>query len=456
MENEVNLMARYQVLSAMALPFLLSACMAPATNQNKPTYSDPKQARNAFADDLVVAQNHRVDVLAPQNFEKAQEQLKRAQEGREDGPIGGQVSNAVSQGEAYLQQANRLAHKAELLLPEVVKARDLALQAGARMCPVMLTSLDTKLKGYTSQVEDDIYVDRTGLRFLKSQYADLEKNSLRVSELDQAKQFLSQAEKKGIQSSNPKAYKAAVEKVNIASQMIGPDCQPQDTAGPSQEALIAAQNAFKVAKNASVRKKRVATKENRISAEIEASRKKEVDLNSKTASDSENSGLASDVAMSSTAAAPMDKEALPIPAIVGATATRPQDKLKVGLQQARSELGTNQADVILRGNSLIISLRNIDFSPGKSDLPPTSFDSLNKVKDVIDRVNGQKIVIEDHTGNAGTPQQNKILSQGRAEAVAQYFVSAKGVPAYKVEPIGYGDEKEAGGNKHLDIIIQAN
>ena len=49
------------------------------------------------------------------------------------------------------------------------------------------------------------------------------------------------------------------------------------------------------------------------------------------------------------------------------------------------------------------------------------------------------MVIEGHTDSTGSAAYNHQLSERRAKAVRNYFVS-KGIPGSQIETLGYGEE----------------
>jgi len=59
--------------------------------------------------------------------------------------------------------------------------------------------------------------------------------------------------------------------------------------------------------------------------------------------------------------------------------------------------------------------------------------------------NVNRLRIEGHTDNAGSSATNLKLSQDRANAVMQWLIE-HGVPADKLEAIGYGDSKPVAPN----------
>ncbi|MFN0049362.1 MAG: OmpA family protein [Cytophagales bacterium] len=58
----------------------------------------------------------------------------------------------------------------------------------------------------------------------------------------------------------------------------------------------------------------------------------------------------------------------------------------------------------------------------------------------LDRLNFKQLIVEGHTDDIGTTDYNKTLSQKRAAAVANYFISI-GMSQEKIKTIGYGKEK---------------
>jgi OOP family OmpA-OmpF porin len=90
-------------------------------------------------------------------------------------------------------------------------------------------------------------------------------------------------------------------------------------------------------------------------------------------------------------------------------------------------------------------LRNVRFDVDKSDIKPEFFPFLDEVVTVLRSNPGLKIVIEGHTDSDGTDEYNQKLSQRRAQAVMDYFVS-KGLEPARLTAIGYGETKPIASN----------
>lgn len=93
-----------------------------------------------------------------------------------------------------------------------------------------------------------------------------------------------------------------------------------------------------------------------------------------------------------------------------------------------------------------IKIKNIFFDAGKSVLKQESYAELERVVDFLNNNTQIKIEIAGHTDNVGNATSNQKLSQGRAQAVADFIVS-KGIDKGRVSAKGYGSAKPVASNK---------
>ncbi|MFZ4799611.1 MAG: OmpA family protein [Bacteroidia bacterium] len=84
-----------------------------------------------------------------------------------------------------------------------------------------------------------------------------------------------------------------------------------------------------------------------------------------------------------------------------------------------------------------LALKNINFESGKAKLLPTSNEELNKLVLYLKNNLLYKIEIAGHTDNTGNEAENKMLSQERAKAVANYLIVA-GVNEKRISYKGNG------------------
>ena len=90
--------------------------------------------------------------------------------------------------------------------------------------------------------------------------------------------------------------------------------------------------------------------------------------------------------------------------------------------------------------------KTILFNSGKSTFVDTSYPKLDGIVAIMDEFKAVKFAIEGHTDSTGSAPLNKKLSDDRANAVKNYFVS-KGIDAARLTAKGFGKDKPIDSNK---------
>ncbi len=86
-------------------------------------------------------------------------------------------------------------------------------------------------------------------------------------------------------------------------------------------------------------------------------------------------------------------------------------------------------------------LDKVYFDTNKATIQPTSFGILGEVAALLDaNPDVKKIRIEGHTDNRGAADDNRELSQARADAVKAWLV-AQGIAAGRMDSVGYGEDQ---------------
>lgn len=83
---------------------------------------------------------------------------------------------------------------------------------------------------------------------------------------------------------------------------------------------------------------------------------------------------------------------------------------------------------------------NLEFESGKAIIRATSYESLNKLADLLVKKPNYKLLISGHTDNVGQPAANMTLSKNRANAVKTYLTN-KGVAASRLTAEWFGQTK---------------
>jgi outer membrane protein OmpA-like peptidoglycan-associated protein len=85
---------------------------------------------------------------------------------------------------------------------------------------------------------------------------------------------------------------------------------------------------------------------------------------------------------------------------------------------------------------------NVVFRTGSAELTSASEGTLAKLGKALDNpsLSSYRFRIEGHTDTVGTPEQNKALSQARAEKVASFLETKFGVAPDRLEAVGVGED----------------
>ncbi len=86
-----------------------------------------------------------------------------------------------------------------------------------------------------------------------------------------------------------------------------------------------------------------------------------------------------------------------------------------------------------------ITLDNTYYGFGKATIRHESYKELNELAELMKHKKSLQIEIAGHTDNVGDSENNKKLSQARANAVKNYLVN-KGIEAARVVAKGYGED----------------
>jgi len=97
----------------------------------------------------------------------------------------------------------------------------------------------------------------------------------------------------------------------------------------------------------------------------------------------------------------------------------------------------------------LLAKARIRFESGKADLSPDSLGLLDRLTETALRCPTANIEIAGHTDADGDATQNQMLSEKRAQAVADYLVRG-GLPANRFTAAGYGSSQPIAGNDSED------
>jgi len=134
------------------------------------------------------------------------------------------------------------------------------------------------------------------------------------------------------------------------------------------------------------------------------------------------------------------------------------------------EFKTNEAVILLKDTrGLILRLDdNILFGSAESTIQKKSYDTLNKIIDILSKIDNP-VIIEGHTDSLPIKSEkyasNWELSTARATSVIDYLVSSNRINPKRLSAVGYGEyvpiaENTSNSgrtkNRRVDIIILDN
>jgi outer membrane protein OmpA-like peptidoglycan-associated protein len=112
------------------------------------------------------------------------------------------------------------------------------------------------------------------------------------------------------------------------------------------------------------------------------------------------------------------------------------------IQQVRED-GMN---ITRQGNTFTVVLAGSNvFASNRSKLEPEAQQSLVSITAVLEEYRNTRISIYGHTDDVGEERYNQVLSQRRAQSVADYLVKG-GVAAQRIVIIGYGESQPLADN----------
>jgi OmpA-OmpF porin, OOP family len=95
----------------------------------------------------------------------------------------------------------------------------------------------------------------------------------------------------------------------------------------------------------------------------------------------------------------------------------------------------------------MIRLDNVYFDTAKATIKPRSFKVLDEVASILNKYDDLKIEIGGHTDARGAESYNRRLSENRAKAVLDYFVTKHDLSRARFTAVGYGESKPIADNK---------
>ena len=91
----------------------------------------------------------------------------------------------------------------------------------------------------------------------------------------------------------------------------------------------------------------------------------------------------------------------------------------------------------------------MQFETGTAEIKSQSFSLLDEVVGVLNDMPDNRMAVQGHTDNRGSPAYNRELSQRRAQAVVKYLTD-KGIAPERLDAKGFGPDRPVSSNETAD------
>lgn len=424
-------------LSFSAVAF--TGCGSSIKKADIPATADPAAEITKLENDIQSGYARHIDVLAPDDFERAEKHLKKAKQTVGSDRRQEKILDDLRYARAYYNRASWRAESRRPLITGILEARENALNAGARHFSDSrkeLAKLDKKLKS----ASDDFARELSPREYSEAQkgYMDLELNAIQNTHLSQADSIINGAIDKNAQRYTPKiltqAQKSLREAANaIAANRHNPEkfksyvTKANEDAGLLRDILnTTRQGDSRISEAAATRIVLANRKVESLSSELEQVR-----------------GTAGEQAM----------------AMREASARL---RIQNAMERARTSIDPAQAEAFQQGDKLLFRLKGLNFSVNRAELPPSSLGLLADVRSIITELHPKEITVTGHTDSTGSAQLNDRLSKERAQAVAEYLQTSGGFENTLIKAEGMGFRQPIANNRtsegraqnrRVDIVV---
>lgn len=119
------------------------------------------------------------------------------------------------------------------------------------------------------------------------------------------------------------------------------------------------------------------------------------------------------------------------------------------IQQRINEMKIEDVNVVQNDKGLTISIENIQFKPNSSKLADGEKEKLEKIAQIVSTFPND-LLISGHTAKVGSPESCQLLSEERADSVAEFLIE-KGVrDKYHIFTQGFGERVPVATNSTVE------
>ena len=349
---------------------------------------------------------NQADVLSPQSFQEAKSNFEEAKNNLEkQKTINKSIEHQISVAREYLRSANKTTNLIHQQIGDVLKARKLAIVAGATFYyPTDFGKADNLLQKISTDLTNNNIEEMMKNRAkLQASYSDLELRAIKHQNLAVARITLINAIEVGARKYAPDKFEKTLQKYKDALGFIG---EHRHDESQIQKRVFAV--------NESARDL-LSTTQN-----IAASRPVGVDIFE-------------------------DQIRVKQSAVV-----KQQKSIDEKILEVRRKFTRDEADIEKHGDTLVIRLKGLKFPPARSTLNALNLRLLGILQRVVRDFGRHGVEVEGHTDSVGSMAFNSKLSKERAQTVKDYLLSIDAISVKKIKVIGRGEEVPLATNKTVE------
>ena len=438
-------------------------------------------------DVLEAAKRASADILSPTNFDEAMRYYDMAEEQYQKGKKLEDIRRNLKASLVYFNQALEASKLAEVTFAPVIKVRADAIDAEAFQFAVQqFQNAEDKFREAAKRLEDgDVNDAKKKGAEATTLYRKAELEAIKANYLNETWNLLNQADKQGVGDLAPKTLQKARDLSGQAEKELNENRYDTDLArNLAHMAKYEAKHAIFLSK--AIKNMRKSTTEDLLLAaekpvqQIAASM--DILAMFDEGYDKPTGQIIKNITAYQDSLSKLTQEVNDLNQQIGVQQARiteleekfggEHSELKRKLEEAEKirqgfasleELFSRDEAILLRdGNDIRIRLIGLNFVPGQAVIRPEDYSLLAKVQKSINTFPECKITIEGHTDSHGSDQLNQQLSTDRAAAVKQYLLASVGIEPYRVEAVGYGEDRPIANNetsegraknRRIDIVI---
>jgi len=437
------------------------------------------------------ARSRDLHLIAPRRFETAASKLAEARDRLEAGGNIGDIRDRLAEARGALDRAEGLREVGSVLLRDAIGARDDALAANApEYAPELWSDAASRLRDAGRSVEDGDQNDaREEAREARARFQAAEVKAIKNSLLTPARELRSDSRDRDAHERAPRTYALADSLLERAEVVLQEDPSRQSRARSlAERSARQFRHAMHIAALDDTFRRDGGIEELTLRAEAQIERIASR-LNFEPRFD-EGLAPATDEVLSAIESLQTDRDGLREQlaslqeelkseqarvdslrqrlAQLGERQARVSEELEerrrreATLKEVRAIFGSDEAEVLLRGDELLIRLIGLQFPSASSEIRPRNFSLLTKVQQVIREFPDAPVTIQGHTDSRGNDEYNQSLSQRRAIAVREYLLANMALSADRVAAQGFGEsrpiatnETEEGRaqNRRIDVVL---